>query len=224
MCPTRPDSRPASRDEPPSGRDDDVVWTVVLAGGSGRRFGGPKQYELLGDRRIVDISVATARAAGHGVVLVVPPDDVEREAGVAGGPTRSDSVRAGLSAGPADASVICVHDAARPFASPSVYAAVIGAVRAGSDGAVPGVPVTDTIKQVDSSGVVVTTLPRDELVAVQTPQAFVASVLRAAAAGEGSDCASLVESAGGRVKVVAGDERLAKVTTAADLARVAGWL
>ena len=73
-------------------------------------------------------------------------------------------------------------------------------------------------------GVVVETPARDELVAVQTPQAFVADVLRAAAAGEGSDCASLVEAAGGRVKVVRGDERLLKVTTPADLARVEALL
>ncbi|MEO5898716.1 MAG: 2-C-methyl-D-erythritol 4-phosphate cytidylyltransferase, partial [Ilumatobacteraceae bacterium] len=124
----------------PTGRDDDIVWTVVVAGGSGRRFGGPKQYELLGDQRIVDIAVATARAAGDGVVLVVPPDDVAREAGVAGGATRSESVRAGLRAVPAEASVICVHDAARPFATASVFAAVIDAVRTGADGAIPGVP------------------------------------------------------------------------------------
>ena len=80
----------------------------------------------------------------------------------------------------------------------------------------PGVPVTDTVKRV-RDGIVVETPPRDELVAVQTPQAFVASVLRAAAAGEGSDCASLVEAAGGRIKVVPGDERLLKVTTPDDL-------
>jgi 2-C-methyl-D-erythritol 4-phosphate cytidylyltransferase len=71
---------------------------------------------------------------------------------------------------------------------------------------------------------VIETPSRSELVSVQTPQAFIASVLRAAAAGEGSDCASLVEAAGGKVKVVPGDERLLKVTTREDLARVAGWL
>ena len=87
----------------------------------------------------------------------------------------------------------------------------------------PGLPVTDTVKRVQAGGVA-ETLVRDELVAVQTPQAFVASVLRAAIAGEGSDCASLVEANGGRVAVVAGDERLLKVTTPADLERVAAWL
>ena len=95
----------------------------------------------------------------------------------------------------------------------------------GFDGAVPGLPVVDTVKRVDGV-VVVETLTRDHLVAVQTPQGFVAPVLRAAlAAGtEGSDCASLVEQNGGRVRIVEGDERLLKVTTRADLERVAAWL
>jgi 2-C-methyl-D-erythritol 4-phosphate cytidylyltransferase len=93
----------------------------------------------------------------------------------------------------------------------------------GFDGAVPGLPVADTIKRV-RDGVVAETLRREELVAVQTPQAFVAPVLRAAAGGEGTDCASLVESRGGRVKVVAGDPRLLKITTRADLELVQSWL
>jgi 2-C-methyl-D-erythritol 4-phosphate cytidylyltransferase/2-C-methyl-D-erythritol 2,4-cyclodiphosphate synthase len=88
---------------------------------------------------------------------------------------------------------------------------------------VPGLPVTDTVKRVHD-GVVVETPPRGELVAVQTPQAFVAPVLRAASAGEGSDCASLVEAAGGRIKVVPGDERLLKVTTPDDLRKVEALL
>ncbi|MCU1504221.1 MAG: ispD [Ilumatobacteraceae bacterium] len=224
MAPTRPD---ASSGEP-AGRDDEIVWTVVVAGGSGERFGGPKQYEQLGDRRIIDVAVATARSAGHGVVLVVPAADVDREGGVAGGATRSASVRAGLAAVPEDASVICVHDAARPFAAASVFAAVIGAVRSGADGAVPGVRVADTIKRVDDGGRVIATLPRHELVAVQTPQAFRAGVLRAAhrAGGDATDDAALVEASGGRVVVVAGDPDNRKITTQADLgwarARIAG--
>ena len=96
----------------------------------------------------------------------------------------------------------------------------------GWDGAVPALPAADTIKRV-RDGAVVETLPRDQLVAVQTPQAFAAGVLRAALAGEiadASDCASLVESRGGRVKVVEGDRRLLKVTSAEDLALVESWL
>ena len=115
--------------------------------------------------------------------------------------------------------MILVHDAARPLLPPDLVQRLLDALGEGFDGAVPGLPVADTVKRV-RDGVVVETPARDGLVAVQTPQAFVADVLRAAAAGEGSDCASLVEAPGGRVKVVAGDERLLKVTTPADLARV----
>ncbi len=93
----------------------------------------------------------------------------------------------------------------------------------GYDGAVPVLPVADTVKRV-RDGEVVETLARDELVRVQTPQAFLADVLRGAAGGEGTDCASLVEARGGRIKAVEGDERLLKVTSAEDLETVASWL
>ena len=198
---------------------DGSVWTIVVAGGSGRRFGTRKQYELVGPRRVVDHSMHTAAAAGDGVVLVVPEEDVAAEGGVAGGETRSDSVRAGLAAVPADAEVICVHDAARPFASPDLYARVIAAVRAGADGAIPGVPVTDTIKIVDADRAVTATPDRSSLFAVQTPQAFRATALRAAHAGggEATDDAALVEQAGGRVVVVDGEPDNRKITLPDDL-------
>ncbi|MGD9998855.1 MAG: 2-C-methyl-D-erythritol 4-phosphate cytidylyltransferase [Ilumatobacteraceae bacterium] len=205
----------------------DCVWTVVVAGGSGSRFGGPKQFEALGDQRMVDVSVGVAAQAGDGVVVVVPAADVTTESAVfadravvvAGGTTRSESVRAGLAAVPVDASIVCVHDAARPFASVQLYRSVVAAVAAGADGAVPGVPVTDTIKVVDAAGAVEGTPPRDRLVAVQTPQAFRAAVLRQAHAGggEGTDDAALVEAAGGRVVVVAGESENRKVTHPDDL-------
>jgi 2-C-methyl-D-erythritol 4-phosphate cytidylyltransferase len=196
------------------------VWTIVVAGGTGRRFGRPKQYERLGSERVVDRSRRVAEEASDGVVLVVPADDVEREGGVAGGETRSGSVRAGLAAVPAGADVICVHDAARPFASPALYRAVVDAVVAGADGAVPGVPLADTVKVVDPSGVVVDTPDRSTLVAVQTPQAFRADRLRAAHAGgdEGTDDAGLVEALGGRVVVVPGEPDNRKLTHPDDLA------
>jgi 2-C-methyl-D-erythritol 4-phosphate cytidylyltransferase len=125
---------------------------------------------------------------------------------------------------PADATAILVHDAARPLLPDEVIGRVLDALDEGFDGAVPGLAVTDTVKRAPG-GVVAETLTRSELVAVQTPQAFLAPVLRAAiATGEGSDCASLVEANGGRVKVVPGDERLLKVTTRADLAQVESWL
>jgi len=146
---------------------------------------------------------------------------------VPGGDTRAESVRAGLAEVPDDAAVVLVHDAARPVLPAEVVQRVLAAVADGYDGAVPCLPVADTVKRA-VDGVVVETLPRDQLVAAQTPQAFRASVLRSAFARNSSlvatDCASLVEAAGGRVKVVAGDERLQKVTTRADLERVSGWL
>ncbi len=196
------------------------VWTIVVAGGSGARFGGPKQYETLGSQRVLDWSLAAARAAGDGVVLVVPAADVAREGGVAGGATRSESVRAGLAQVPGEATIVCVHDGARPFARSDVFARVVAAVVAGADGAIPGVAVTDTIKQVAADGSVVHTPNRAELMAVQTPQAFRADVLRAAytAGAAATDDAALVESAGGRVVVVAGDANNRKITDPDDLA------
>lgn len=195
------------------------VWTIVVGGGSGSRFGRPKQYEPLGDERVIDRSRRVAAAVSDGVVLVVPPADAEREGGVAGGSTRSESVRAGLAEVPDDADVVCVHDAARPFASPELYERVVAAVVAGADGAVPGVPVADTIKVVDAARTVVDTPERSSLVAVQTPQAFRRAALLAAhrSGAEGTDDASLVETAGGRVVVVDGEPDNRKITVPADL-------
>ena len=202
----------------------EIVWTIVVAGGSATRFGRPKQYELLDDRRMIDHSVGVARAAGFGVVVVVPAADVPVESGVfdfvvAGGDTRSASVRAGLAVVPNEATIVCVHDGARPFASADLYRRVIAAVHGGADAAVPGIAVTDTIKVIDDHGVVVQTPPRDSLVAVQTPQAFRADVLRAAhaAGGDGTDDAALVERFGRRVQVVLGEVDNRKVTHPADL-------
>ncbi len=197
----------------------EIVWTIVVAGGSGRRFGGPKQYESLGALRVLDWAVAAARDASDGVVLVVPAEDAQREGGVPGGATRAESVRAGLAAVPAEATIICVHDGARPFAGGDVFARVIGAVAAGADAAIPGTTVADTIKQIDAEGTVTNTPARDGLRAVQTPQAFRAAMLRAAHAdgGEATDDAALVEQAGAMVMVVEGDARNRKITDPTDL-------
>lgn len=214
------------------------VWTIVVAGGTGRRFGSLKQYALIEGRRVLDQSVDAARAATDGVVLVVPADDAEREGGVAGGPTRTASVRNGLAAVPSDAEIVLVHDAARPWASVELFRSVIAAVRAGADGAVPGLPVTDTVKTievVESSSIglspsagapavvphVLSTPDRATLVAVQTPQAFRADILRRAyeSPSEGTDDASLVEAIGGTVVVVPGESTNVKITTPDDLVR-----
>ena len=204
----------------------EVVWTIVVAGGGGRRFGAAKQYERLGDARVLDLAVDAATRASHGVVVVVPPADAAREGAVAGGATRSASVRNGLAAVPADATVVCVHDAARPLASVELFGAVVEAVARGADAAVPALPVTDTVKVVDADGTVVATPDRATLVAVQTPQAFRAATLRAAhaAAGDGTDDAALVEAAGGLVVTVPGEPWNHKITEPDDLDRTREWL
>lgn len=192
----------------------------MVAAGSGTRFGRPKQYESLGDERVIDRSRRIAEQACDGVVVVVPPGDEVRERGVAGGATRAASVRAGLACVPIDVDVICVHDAARPLASAALYRSVIDAVSAdGVDGAIPAVPVADTIKVVDRDGAVVATPDRATLVAVQTPQAFRASALRAAHESglEATDDAALVEQRGGRVVVVEGEPTNRKLTHLDDL-------
>lgn len=202
------------------------TWAIVVAAGRGERFGGPKQFEVIAGRRVLDWSIDAAGGACDGVVVVVPPGDdigssgrLSGERRVHGGATRSESVRNGLAAVPDDADVIVVHDAARPAAGVALFRAVIDAVGAGADGAIPGVPVTDTVKRVVDD-VVVETPDRATLVAVQTPQAFRAVALRAAhaAGGDATDDAALVEQAGGRVVVVPGHADNRKITDPGDLA------
>lgn len=192
-----------------------TTWAIVVAAGRGERFGRPKQYEVIAGKRVLDWSVDDAGAACDGVIVVVPPGE---DGGVEGGDTRSASVRNGLAAVPDDADVIVVHDAARPAAGVALFRSVIDAVRAGADAAIPGIPVTDTLKRVEGS-TVVETLDRDALVVVQTPQAFTAAALRAAhASGEdATDDAALVERAGGRVVVVPGHVDNRKLTHPSDV-------
>jgi 2-C-methyl-D-erythritol 4-phosphate cytidylyltransferase len=196
--------------------------TIVVAAGGATRFGAAKQFVRLGGVSVVERAIAVASEATDSVVVVLPGDadwqPPRAVRAVAGGETRSDSVRAGLAAVPDDATIIVVHDAARPLATRGLFALVIDAVRAGADGAIPVLPIVDTVKRVDGD-VVVETVPRDDLVAVQTPQAFRADVLRAAHAKRafGTDDAALVEAAGGKVVAVAGDPRNMKLTVAYDL-------
>jgi len=210
------------------------VWTIVVGGGTGQRFGRPKQYEELGDRRVIDWSADVAASASEGIVVVVPPADADAEGATAGGDTRSESVRAGLAQVPVDAEIICVHDAARPLATKSLYERVVAAVRGGADAAIPGVAVRDTIKLLadpfdESIGVlgsVVDTPDRSRIVAVQTPQAFRAEALRRAhsSGGDATDDAGLVEEAGGLVVVVTGELANLKITEPNDLAWVSDRL
>jgi 2-C-methyl-D-erythritol 4-phosphate cytidylyltransferase len=175
---------------------------------------------------MVDWSVAAARQASDGVVLVLPLGDPHVASGdargadvvVAGGATRSASVRAGIEMVPPDAQIIVVHDGARPLAPVRLFKDVIEAVKAGAEAAIPVVEVPDTLKRVRADRIV-ETVARDELVAVQTPQAFRAELLRTAhrVGAEATDDAGLVEAVGATVRVVMGEARNVKVTTPADL-------
>jgi 2-C-methyl-D-erythritol 4-phosphate cytidylyltransferase len=201
------------------------VWSIVVAGGSGRRFGGPKQFLPLGGRPVAAWSVEASRSVADGVVLVVPADalDLGRGLGadltVAGGESRAESVRAGLAVVPDDVTVIVVHDAARPLAGPELFGAVVDAARTeGTGGVVPVLSVSDTLKRT-SRGVVLSTVDRDGLVIVQTPQAFDAATLRAAhrSGRDATDDAGLLEAVGATVRTVPGDPRNLKITGPDDL-------
>ncbi|MFZ4584749.1 MAG: IspD/TarI family cytidylyltransferase [Acidimicrobiia bacterium] len=209
------------------------AWAIVVAAGSGARFGAAKQFELIpapgtraGVERIVDRSVRAAVAACSGVVVVVPAgfewDGPTVDAVVEGGATRSISVRNGLRAVPESAELIAVHDAARPMASPALWRAVLDAVHGDVVGAIPGLAVADTIKRM-ADGRVVGTVERVDLVAVQTPQVFRADALRQvhAAGGDATDDAALIEADGGVIAVVPGEPTNVKVTHRADLLFVA---
>ena len=205
-------------------RNDSAIWTIVVAAGSGTRFGKPKQFESLGAETVLDHAIAQALTVSDGVVVVLATDRLGLQLpngciSVEGGATRSESVRAGLDAVPETAEIICVHDAARPLASEDLFWRVVESVRGGADGSVPGIAVNDTIKEVDNFGVVTRTVPRARIVAVQTPQAFAAQKLRAAhASGEqGTDDAELVERAGGKIVVVNGEITARKITMPDDL-------
>ncbi len=215
-----------------------VIGVILLAAGSGRRFGGalPKQYALAAGRTILAHALAhlaaeprirfvqpviaagddrfAAAARGDWPFALLPP--------VQGGETREHSMHCGLRALPAEVSLVAVHDAARPLPSPALLAGVLDAALA-HGAAVPGLPVTDTIKRVDADGRVLETPPRAMLRAVQTPQAARRDWLEDAARrlvgrlGEFSDDAALLEAAGYPVHVSAGDAANRKITTREDL-------
>ncbi len=218
--------QPAPTTDP---RSSDGVWCIVVAAGSGRRFGGAKQFESLDGARVVDRSVEVAASCCEGVVVVLPPEVVGtadgRVAGatavVAGGASRTESSRNGLEAVPATAEVVLVHDAARPLASRELFGRVVAAVRAGADAAVPVVPVVDTIRRTDGELV-----DRDALRAVQTPQGFAAAALRSAYAAEleATDDAALLQARGGRIELVDGERRNLKLTGPDDLVVLRAFL
>jgi 2-C-methyl-D-erythritol 4-phosphate cytidylyltransferase len=207
------------------------VAAIVVAAGAGERFGERKQFADVGGASAAAHAVAAARSVAGEVVLVAPPDALDDAHGadrvVAGGATRAASVRAGLAALDDEVDVVVVHDAARPLATPALFRRVVAAVSGPerAQGAVPGVPVADTLKRVRGDQVV-ETLDRAAVVAVQTPQAFDAPTLRRAHADgvDATDDAALVERVGGRVVVVEGEARNRKLTTRDDLDAVVAAL
>jgi len=218
------------------------VWAILAAAGSGDRLGldRPKAFAPLNDRPLIAESLERLDASGwiEGIVVAAPPEweepcilvAEEIAAGkvaetVTGGQTRSESVRNALAQVPEGAAVVLVHDAARPLVTEEVIERVVTGLEEGWEGAVPTLPVSDTVKRVEAEAVV-ETIDREGLVIVQTPQAFLVDVLRRAveSGSEASDCAALVEAAGGRVRAVQGDPRLLKVTEPTDLELVESWL
>ncbi len=216
-----------------------ATWALLVAAGAGERLGidRPKAFASLGGRPLlaesldrldrcpwVDAIVVAAPVGWEEPVILLTEELAATKvvSCVSGGATRADSVRAALADVPEDALVVLVHDAARPLLDDAIVERLLAPLADGFDGVVPGVPIPDTVKRVEGS-VVVETLDRDDLVGVQTPQAFLAPTLRRAFGSDlsgATDCASLVERAGGRVAVVDGDSRLVKVTTPSDLALV----
>lgn len=214
-----------------------VVAALVPAAGLGERLGAgvAKALHPLGGEPMLSHSVRTLSAGLVDLVVVAVPagraDEVRALLASAhegaelvvvdGGDSRSESVRRALSALPDSVQVVLVHDAARPLVPGALVDAVVTAVRAGADAVVPGLPVVDTVKQVDAAGAVVATVDRSALRAVQTPQGFRRAVLESAyggpEAGEATDDAGHVERLGGRVVVVVGSEEAFKVTRPIDL-------
>lgn len=208
----------------------DGIWGIVLAAGTGLRFGGRKQFLHIGESRLVDLSVRTTASACEGLVLVLPKgcawEGEPVTAVVEGGDTRLDSARRGLAAVPSSAKIVVIHDAAHPLASERLIMSLIKAVQeSGIDAALPVIPTKDTVMRMQQMEVV-ETIAREGLVAVQTPQAFKADVLRAAhrRGGEASDDGMLVQQLGGRIRTVAGEPSNIHVATSDDLAIAARLL
>ena len=201
-----------------------AVVGIVPAAGRGERLGQvePKAFAACAGRPLVEWSLEVLEAVCDRVVVAVPPGREEGPDRVAGGASRSASVRAALAAAP-EATVAVIHDAARPLVTRELVEACIDAVRDGSDGAVAAAPVSDTVKEVEPGGRVVRTLDRSRLWAIQTPQAFDAETLRRALVADeavlaaATDDAALVEAAGGSVRVVEAPPENIKVTSEVDL-------
>jgi 2-C-methyl-D-erythritol 4-phosphate cytidylyltransferase len=211
------------------------VTAILTAAGSGERLGAgiPKALVEISGQTLVAWAAQNLRASGvvNQIVVTCPPamDDAFRnvlqefaDIVVAGGETRQASIAGALRHVSRETNIVLVHDAARPFAPPRLIRDVVAAVASGHPAVIPGVPVTDTIKRIDAAAsVVVETVPRGDLRAIQTPQGFRRAILDRAyarASDTHTDDAGLVESIGIPVVVVPGDPAAMKITTPADLA------
>lgn len=234
-----------------------VLGVVIVAAGSGERLGAerPKAFVELGERTLLEHAVRTVVAlARPGQLVLVVPESRAAEAleiaesavpagsewqvsVVGGGRERHESVRKGLDALREGIETVLVHDAARPLTPAEVFARVADEVLRTGDAVIPVLPVTDTLKRVDASGVVRSTADRRILVAAQTPQGFPRETLVAAhesaqAREEGAspandaptDDAEVVQRFGGTVRTVEGDARSHKLTTPEDLLMLEGLL
>lgn len=196
----------------------------MLAGGSGARFGSPKQFlELANGVRLIDAAVQTVIECCDETVVVLPQggvwDGASVHASVVGGSDRLASVRAGLGGLSAECDVILVHDAGHPLASPETGRQVISAVLDGADAAVPWLPVVDVLKRQRADGSL-ETAGRDGIGQAQTPHAFKADLLRQlhlAKTQNAWEDTQLIEEQGGRVVPVPGDAGNIHVVTPADL-------
>ena len=203
---------------------------IIAAAGSGERFGAqiPKALIQLGDRTLIEHAITALAPVATQIIITAPAgyeEQIRTLVGegidvVTGGATRSESVRNGLALVASDIDYVLVHDAARALATTRLAQEVLAQLESGEKAVIPGLEQIDTVKVVDASGYVVATPDRKELRRVQTPQGFSRQLLVDAHAShsDATDDGALVESMGVKVKVIQGEERAIKITTAADLA------
>jgi 2-C-methyl-D-erythritol 4-phosphate cytidylyltransferase/2-C-methyl-D-erythritol 2,4-cyclodiphosphate synthase len=213
-----------------------MIAAIIAAAGSGERFGAdiPKALIQLGDRTLIEHAVSSISSVADQIIVTAPAGyekQIQALVGdgitvVTGGTTRSASVRIGLSKVSGDAEYVLIHDAARALASPALAQNVVAALKSGDVAVIPGLAQTDTVKVVSPDGLVTATPDRTSMRKIQTPQGFTYAVINQAhaASGEATDDAALVESLGKPVRVIAGEERALKITTASDLATALQFL
>ena len=203
---------------------------IIAAAGSGERFGAtlPKALITLGNRTLIEHAVAALAPIASEIVICAPAGyekQIQELVGaditvVTGGTTRSDSVRAGITALTGKNKYVLVHDAARALASTQLAKNVLAALEKGEVAIIPGLELIDTVKSVDAGGHVTSTPDRASLRRVQTPQGFDLEILKKAhsSGANATDDGALVEAIGHKVLIINGEDRALKITTPADLA------